>query len=72
MGLREYRLKQRRKYRLIAKMQLDAWREAQGWFYWNYQLLRDRETPTDESWKESWDLCRCMNNGWLTPKIVRK
>ena len=72
MGLREYRLKQRRKYRLIAKMQLDAWREAQGWFYWNYQLLRDRETPTDESWKESWDLCRCMKNGWLTPKIVRK
>lgn len=72
MDIREYRMTQRRKYRTIAKMQLKAWEKAQGWFYWNYQLLRDRETPTDESWKESWDLCRCIKNGWLTEKMIAK
>ena len=63
---------QRRKYRQIANMELTSWQETAGWFYWNYQLLRDRETPTDESWKESWDLCRCLKNGWLTPEDIRK
>ena len=57
---------QRTKYREIAALELNAWQETAGWFYWNYQLLRDRETPTDESWKESWDLARCLKNGWLT------
>ncbi len=47
-------------------MQLPAWRETAGWFYWNYQLLRDRESPMDQPWKESWDLCRCLKHGWLT------
>ena len=56
---------QRAKYREIAKMELDAWKETAGWFYWNYQLLRDKEKPTDESWKESWDLGRCIRRGWL-------
>ena len=58
--------KQKAKYREIARMELDAWKETAGWFYWNYQLLRDRVKPTDESWKESWDLSRCIKNGWLT------
>ena len=60
------------RYREIARMQLDDWKETAGWFYWNYQLLRDRNTPTDEPWKESWDLCRCLKNGWLTPEIMSK
>ena len=53
------------RFREIAAMQLDAWNTAYGWFYWNYQLLRDRKEPTDELWKESWDLARCVRNGWL-------
>ena len=53
------------RFRKIAQMQLAAWNEAYGWFYWNYQLLRDREEPTDEEWKESWDLARCINRGWI-------
>ena len=53
-------------YREIAAMELKAWKETAGWFYWNYQLLRDRTVPTDISWKESWDLSRCLKNGWLT------
>ena len=58
----------KRRYREIAKLQLDDWKETAGWFYWNYQLLRDRSTPTDEPWKESWDFARCVRNGWLDPK----
>lgn len=59
---------QLRRYREIAELELTAWQEADGWFYWNYQLLRDRDTPMDESWKESWDLCRCLKRGWLSSK----
>ena len=66
MDAEEYASEQRRKYREIAKLELDAWGEAAGWFYWNYQLLRDRHEPVDESWKESWDFARCFNHGWLT------
>ena len=68
----EYENSRRRKYNQIAELELDAWDEAAGWFYWNYQLLRDRETPTDESWKESWDLSRCFRNGWLTKEMIRR
>ncbi len=62
----ERETEQRRRYREIAKMELNAWNEAAGWFYWNYQLLRDREQKVDESWKESWDFARCFLHGWLT------
>ncbi len=70
MNLLDYQKRQRRKFREIAAMQLNAWEEAQGWFYWNYQLLRDRNVPMDEGWKESWDLCRCVKNGWLTKRLL--
>ena len=65
MSQQERTEKQTARYREIAAMELNAWRETAGWFYWNYHLLRDRETPTDESWKESWDLSRCLKNKWL-------
>lgn len=70
MDSKEYTQNQRKKYNEIAKLELDAWKESAGWFYWNYQLLRDRNTPTDENWKESWDLYRCFKNGWLTKKMI--
>ena len=69
-GTPEARALQTARYREIAQMQLDAWGEAAGWFYWNYQLLRDRDEACDESWKESWDLCRCVRNGWLTKDMI--
>ena len=72
MGSEEYERQQREKYREIAKLELDAWGEAKGWIYWNYQLLRDRDIPTDESWKESWDLYRCFRNGWLRKEDIVK
>jgi glucan 1,3-beta-glucosidase len=55
----------RRRFQQVAKLELDAWEESAGWFYWNYQLYRDRKEPMDEEWKESWDLSRCLMNGWI-------
>ena len=72
MGSAEYKREQCRKYREIAGLELDAWGEAAGWFYWNYQLLRDRNEPVDESWKESWDFARCFRHGWLTKEDFRR
>ncbi len=71
LGRKGNRTKQDEGYRAIGQMELDAWSEAAGWFYWNYQLLRDRNIPTDETWKESWDLSRCFKNGWLTKDMIR-
>ena len=62
----------RKRYREIAAMQLEAWSDAAGWFYWNYQLLRDRTVPTDLPWKESWDLCCCIRNGWLDSGLLNR
>ena len=71
MDGKELAKEKRRKYRKIARMELRAWEEAAGWFYWNYQLLRDRKEPVDETWKESWDLWRCFKNGWIDTKMIR-
>ena len=71
MNAEDFEAEQRRKYREIAALQLDAWGKAAGWFYWNYQLLRDRDIPTDEPWKESWDLSRSIKNGWLTKEMFQ-
>lgn len=55
----------KQRFREIADMELKAWEETAGWFYWNYQLLRDREKPLGELWKESWDLSRSLLRGWM-------
>lgn len=65
----ELRETKKDRFREIAKLQLDAWSASAGHIYWNYQLLRDRETPMDEEWKESWDLCRCWQRGWVPEKL---
>ncbi len=61
-------LKQKR-FREVAALQMDAWSESAGYIYWNYQLLRDRDKPTDDPWKESWDLCRCWLRGWVPEQL---
>lgn len=60
----------RERYREMAAMQLDAWNRAAGHIYWSYQLLRSRTEEPDERWKESWDLSRCLMNGWLDFKTM--
>lgn len=54
-----------RRYNEIADMEMAAWNNCAGWIYWNYQMRRDIDKSMDESWKESWDLRRCIKNGWM-------
>lgn len=53
------------RYNQVAELELNAWENAQGYFYWNYQLVRDMEQDIEESWKNSWDLRRCWKHGWM-------
>ena len=55
----------REAYRRIGELQLSVWNTAAGWCYWNYQLGRDVTKPMDEAWKDSWDLRRCWEKGWM-------
>ena len=51
-------------YIVIAKAQLDAWKNGIGHYYWNYKLLLD--TVNDPGWIgwDSWDLGKCVALGW--------
>lgn len=55
----------KRRFHEVVDLQVSAWSVSAGHIYWNYQLLRDKEKPMDEEWKESWDLTRCWKNGWI-------
>lgn len=59
----------RTRYNQVAKLELDAWENTQGYFYWNYQLVRDMENDMEESWKNSWDLRRCWKHGWMPDRL---
>ncbi len=59
------------RYRKVAKLELNAFKTASGWFYWSYQLYRDHDCLMDRSWKDGWDLRRCLKNGWM-PKTFTK
>lgn len=60
------------RYNQVAKLELDAWENTQGYFYWNYQLVRDMENDMEESWKNSWDLRRCWKHGWMPDRLDRQ
>lgn len=60
------------RYNQVAKLELDAWENTQGYFYWNYQLVRDMESDMEESWKNSWDLRRCWKHGWMPDRLDRQ
>lgn len=64
----EYVTKRKNRYRAIAKIELDAWEETAGWFYWNYKQEPDPDDAKEMKWKEAWDLSRCLNYGWM-PEI---
>lgn len=58
----------RRRFCEIAKLELDAWETSAGHIYWNYRLLPDVSMKPQMVWKESWDLSRCLKNGWISFK----
>lgn len=59
----------RKRFLEIAQLEMNAWKDSAGWFYWNYQLYRNRLEPLDETWKESRDLRRCLKNGWMPERL---
>lgn len=64
--------KQKEKFNEICRLQLEAWSKTAGFFYWNYQLGRDKDVPMDENWKNSWDLTRCWNHEWFTEDYMKE
>lgn len=52
-------------YEQLANAQLAAWREGSGYFYWSYKLLLD--TVNEPNWAgwDSWDLGKCVDQGWF-------
>lgn len=56
----------RSRFRRIAAMELEAWEIAAGHIYWNYRLNPAVYTSAADRWKESWDLSRCLSNGWMS------
>lgn len=52
-------------YRALAEAQLRAWEKGSGYFYWSYKLLIDTvNVPGWIGW-DSWDLGRCVDQGWF-------
>lgn len=64
-------LEEKRKeiYQQVAELQLSAWSVSKGYFYWNYQLYRDMTEDIPEVWKNSWDLRRCWEKGWMPEQM---
>lgn len=52
-------------YEQLANAQLAAWHEGSGYFYWSYKLLLD--TVNEPNWIgwDSWDLGKCVDQGWF-------
>ncbi len=55
-------------YQTIANAQLLAWQKGSGYFYWSYKLLLD--TVNEPNWIgwDSWDLGKCVDQGWF-PRV---
>lgn len=61
-----------REYQAITRMQMEAWETSAGWFYWNYQMYRDKSAPivgdgqnqTHGTSMDVWALNRCWEHGW--------
>lgn len=58
-----------RRFRIVADIELKTWSGCAGWFYWNYQLVKDKNVLMDNYYKEAWDFRRCMDRGWLPEKL---
>lgn len=44
-------------HRVIGDLELKAWEQAAGWFFWSYKL--------HVAGRADWDLCQALDRGWL-------
>lgn len=58
-------------YRALADAQLAAWNEGVGHYFWNFKLAID--TVGEPGWVgwDSWDLGRCVGQGWFPTTTTR-
>ncbi len=62
----------KKEYQAIAALQMNAWENSAGWFFWNYQMYRDKFAPikgdgqndTHGTSMDGWALNRCWEHGW--------
>ena len=67
--LDSYEAYRKKWYKKAAVLQMNAWKDTAGFFYWNYQLYRDKEVSMYASRLDSWDLCRCWKKGWMPARL---
>lgn len=65
----EYEDYRKKWYRKAAVLQLNAWKDTAGFFYWNYQLYRDKDVAMYATRLDSWGLCRCWKKGWMPARL---
>ena len=56
-------------YNTIAKEQLAAWENGQGYFYWTYKMLLDPANETNWRGWDCWDLAKSIDLGWFPENI---
>ncbi len=65
-----YYLREEKKiYRSVANLELNAFKEAAGWCYWSWKLDPSSSYEGEDAWKASWDLSHCHAKGWMPKKI---
>lgn len=52
-------------YEQLANAQLAAWRKGSGYYYWSYKLLLDTVNQPEWFGWDSWDLGKCVDEGWF-------
>jgi hypothetical protein len=65
----ESEAEQKKIYIALAQAQLQAWEKGSGSFYWSYKLLADTGGQPGVNGLNSWDLGRCIDFGWLPPRL---
>ena len=63
---------QTRRFRKVLHLEVNTWKSADGWCYWNYELLRDPKEMMNRYWKDSWDIRRCFRNGWIPNDLFQE
>ncbi len=62
-------IEKKRIYQKLAQAQLEIWKEGAGYYYWSYKLLLDTvNKPQWQGW-DSWDLGKCIDQGWFPDNV---
>jgi len=62
-------------YQALSEIQMNAWNQLDGHFYWNYKTLID--TANEQGWYgwygwDCWDLGRAISQDWFPTELLKK